>query len=67
LAQHVFETIKKMKIEIDLTILLVEQNAEASLEAADYVYVMHEGVIKAEGHPADIKKSAHIREAYIGI
>jgi branched-chain amino acid transport system ATP-binding protein len=67
LVQHVFETIKKMKIEIDLTILLVEQNAEASLEAADYVYVMHEGIIKAEGRPADIKKSAHIREAYIGI
>jgi branched-chain amino acid transport system ATP-binding protein len=56
-----------MKIEIELTILLVEQNAEASLEAADYAYVMHEGVIKAEGHPSEIKKSVDIRETYIGI
>ncbi len=67
LVQHVFETIKKMKIEIGLTILLVEQNAEASLGAADYVYVMHEGVIKAEGIPAEIEESADIREAYLGI
>ena len=67
LVQHVFETIQKMRAEIDLTILLVEQNAEASIGAADYVYVMHEGTIKAEGTPAEIKRSADIREAYLGI
>lgn len=67
LAQHVFETIEKMKNEIGLTILLVEQNAEASLNAASYVYVMHEGRIKAEGKPELIKGSPEIREAYLGI
>ena len=50
-----------------LTILLVEQNADASLGSADYVYVMHEGVIKAEGTPEEIKKSDEIREACLGI
>jgi branched-chain amino acid transport system ATP-binding protein len=67
LVQHVFETIKKMKAEIGLTILLVEQNADASLNAADYVYIMHEGVIKAKGTPEEIKESSDIREAYLGI
>ena len=67
LVQLVFETIEKMKLEIGLTILLVEQNADASLNAADYVYIMHEGVIKAEGTPEEIKGSSEIREAYLGI
>jgi len=34
-----------MKSEKGLTILLVEQNADAALNAADYVYIMHEGTI----------------------
>jgi len=67
LVLHVFETILKMKEEIGLTILLVEQNAEASLNAADYVYIMHEGQIKAEGDAVQIKESSDIREAYLGI
>lgn len=67
LVLQVFETILKMKEEIGLTILLVEQNVEASLDAADYVYIMHEGRIKAEGQPEEIKGAPEIREAYLGI
>jgi branched-chain amino acid transport system ATP-binding protein len=67
LVREVFETIIKMKDEIGLTVLLIEQNAEASLNAADYVYIMHEGMIKAEGTPENIKGSPEIREAYLGI
>jgi len=67
LVKEVFHTIEKMKREMGLTILLVEQNADASLDSADYVYIMHEGRIKAEGRPEDIKQSSDIREAYLGI
>jgi len=67
LIHEIFETIEKMKEEIGLTILLVEQNAAASLGAADYVYVMHEGSIKAEGTPDVIKESDEIKEAYLGM
>jgi branched-chain amino acid transport system ATP-binding protein len=67
LALEVFETIQKLKNEMGLTVLLVEQNADASISAADYIYVMHEGRIKAEGNPEDIKGSPDIREAYLGI
>lgn len=67
LVAEVFKTVEKMKAEIGLTILLVEQNAEASLDAADFVYIMHEGRIKAQGNPVEIKSSSEIREAYLGI
>ncbi|MDF1537031.1 MAG: ABC transporter ATP-binding protein [bacterium] len=67
LVHEIFETIEKMKEDVGLTILLVEQNAAASLSAADYVYVMHEGSIKAEGTPDEIKGSDEIKEAYLGM
>lgn len=67
LAEEVFETIQKLKAEVGLTILLVEQNVEASLNAANYVYIMHEGQIKAEGSAEEIRGSSEIREAYLGI
>ncbi len=67
LANEVFETIIKLKTDIRLTILLIEQNADATLDAADYVYVMHEGRIKASGSPDEIKGSRDIREAFLGI
>ncbi|MBW2035908.1 MAG: ABC transporter ATP-binding protein [Deltaproteobacteria bacterium] len=66
IVQLVFDTIQKMRDEIGLTVLLVEENADAALNNSDYVYIMHEGVIKAEGKPEDIKGLPEIREAYLG-
>ncbi len=67
LVMEVFETVHKLKEDVGLTILLVEQNVSASLDASDYVYIMHEGRIKAEGMPEEIRRSEEIREAYLGI
>jgi len=67
LVTEVFKTIEKLKYEIGLTLLLVEQNTEASLHMADHVYIMQEGTIKAKGTPEDIKESPEIRQAYLGI
>jgi branched-chain amino acid transport system ATP-binding protein len=67
LVGEVFKTIEKLKSKIGLTILLVEQNVEASLGLADHVYIIHEGTIKAEGKSEEIKNSKDIREAYLGI
>ncbi len=67
LVSEVFDSIVKMKSELGMTILLVEQDIEASLDMADYVYVMHEGQVKAEGLPEAMHGSQEIREAYLGI
>jgi len=67
LVGEVFATIERMRAEIGLTILLVEQNVDASLNVADYVYIMHEGRIKAEGSAEEIQGSPDVREAYLGI
>lgn len=67
LVGEVFDTIERLRAEIGLTILLVEQNVEASLSLSDYVYIIHEGRIKAEGSAEEIKESRDVREAYLGI
>jgi len=67
LVAEVFDTIEKIRNEMGLTILLVEQNVDISLEVSKYVYVMHEGTIKAQGPAEEIKDSTDIREAYLGI
>ncbi len=67
LVLEIFAIIQRLKEEAGLTILLVEQNAAISLGRADYVYVMHEGVIKAAGPPEEINASADIKEAYLGL
>ena len=67
LVREVFETIEKLQADVGLTILLVEQNAEASLDAANYVYIMQGGQIKAQGTAEEIKGSSEIREVYLGI
>lgn len=67
LAGEVFKTITRLKTEIGLTILLVEQDVKASLAASDMVYILHEGRVKASGKAEDLAKSREIREAYLGI
>jgi branched-chain amino acid transport system ATP-binding protein len=50
-----------------VSILLVEQNARAALEVADYAYVMELGAITTEGAPAEIAGDAKLVESYLGL
>jgi len=56
-----------MLSKIGYAFTTLREDADASLGAADYVYIMHEGMIKAEGNPEEIKSSSDIREAYPGM
>jgi branched-chain amino acid transport system ATP-binding protein len=50
-----------------VSILLVEQNARAALEVADYAYVMELGAITTEGSPAEIAGNPKLVESYLGL
>ena len=66
LVVEVFEIIKKIHQE-GTTILLVEQNAVAALEVADYAYVLETGEITLEGKGEDLLKDERVKKAYLGI
>jgi branched-chain amino acid transport system ATP-binding protein len=49
-----------------LTILLVEQNAQAALEIADRGYVLEAGCLTLQGDAAELLNNPGLREAYLG-
>jgi branched-chain amino acid transport system ATP-binding protein len=52
--------------EEGLTMLLVEQNAQAALELADYGYVIETGRVVLEDQATGLLENPKVREAYLG-
>ena len=65
LIKDIFETLKKIKAE-GTTILIVEQNALATLKIADYAYVLELGKISIHGKSSDLLRDKRLVEAYLG-
>ena len=61
----IFEIIREINRN-GTTILLIEQNAHAALEIADYAYVLETGVITMQNTGAVLLKDDSIRRAYLG-
>jgi branched-chain amino acid transport system ATP-binding protein len=63
--EEIFAIIAGLKAE-GVTILLVEQNASAALEIADYAYVLETGQIVLQGQARDIAENPAVIAAYLG-
>ena len=62
----VFETLKELT-KRGMTILLVEQNVNATLKIVDRAYVVEHGRIVLEGSSKELRENPEIRKAYLGI
>jgi len=70
LAPIVVQDIARILREINnnnVSIVLVEQNAELALELANHGYVLETGQISLEGDARDLATNAHVKKAYLGI
>jgi len=67
MVSFLLKTLLRMKNDLGLTILLVEQNAYAALEIADYAAVMENGRIVLDGIPQNLLIHEDVREFYLGI
>lgn len=63
--EEIFRIIADLKAE-GTTILLVEQNASAALDVADYAYVIENGLITLHGDASDIASNPAVVAAYLG-
>ncbi len=63
---QIFDVVKGLKA-LDVTVLLVEQNAYGALKIADRGYVMETGRITMDGPAEALIADPRIREAYLGI
>jgi branched-chain amino acid transport system ATP-binding protein len=65
LVDEVFRIIARLKSE-GVTMLLVEQFAQAALNVADYGYVLENGSIAVHGPAASLKSDPKVVAAYLG-
>lgn len=63
--KDIFNTLKEIQKE-GTTILIVEQNALATLKIADYAYVLELGIISLEGPASELINDKRLVEAYLG-
>ena len=64
LFQDLLATIQRMRREMNMAVLLVEQNVREALAVADRAYVMKAGRMVYAGPPSDIDDHARLMELY---
>ncbi|MDZ7811956.1 MAG: ABC transporter ATP-binding protein [Ideonella sp.] len=63
--REIFRTVTQLRAT-GVSILLIEQNARAALEVADYGYVLETGAIALEGPASDLATDHRVIETYLG-
>ena len=66
MAQTIFDNLTRINA-LGTTILLVEQNVLRSLQLSHRGYILENGRITLEGPAADLLRSGHIKQAYLGL
>jgi branched-chain amino acid transport system ATP-binding protein len=67
IVKQIFEIIKKINIENNTTIFLVEQNANLALKVANRGYVMENGRITLADSAENLLSNEAVKSAYLGI
>ena len=67
LVEEIFDFIKRLNVEMGLTVLVIEQNARRALEIADVGYIMEQGRIVLEGTGAELQENPDVKEFYLGL
>jgi branched-chain amino acid transport system ATP-binding protein len=65
LVDQIFQLIGRLR-QRGVTILLVEQNVERTLDIVDRAYLLHTGTIEAEGTPEHIRSFVDVEGVYLG-
>lgn len=66
IVQGLLADLRRVQRDLDITVLLVEQNALAALGVADYGYVIEDGKIVFDGEPDRLLEHGDIKEFYLG-
>ena len=67
LVRQIFEIIRGINRQEGMSVLIVEQNARAALELADYAYVLENGRIVLDGPAEQMRENEDIKEFYLGL
>ncbi len=63
---HDFEFVGRIK-EMGITVIIVEQNVNMTLEISDYAYVIQNGETVFEGTGQEMLANEDVKKAYLGL
>lgn len=63
---EIFEIMRSINKQDQVSMLLVEQNASLALDLADHAYLLETGRVALSGPSAEIKNNESVRKAYLG-
>jgi len=66
IVKEIFHIIQRLR-QTGVAILLVEQNARAALQVADYAYVLETGAIALQGNAAELANDQRVIDTYLGL
>ncbi len=66
LVAQVFEKIKEVRRN-GVTVFIVEQDVRATLEFADYAYVIENGELQMQGEAGEVLEDPKVKESYLGL
>ncbi len=67
LVEEIFSIVRDIREKEGISVLLVEQNATAALDLADYGYVMENGRVVLDGTAEQLAANEDIKEFYLGL
>lgn len=66
IVDEMFETIVKIKKDMNIPVVIVEQNAFMAMSISDRTYILEVGNVKGEGYSKDLMNSSEVKKAYLG-
>ena len=67
IVQEIFNIVKRINKEEGVSLLLVEQNARAALQIAEYGYVLETGHLVLQGEAANLRENEEVQKFYLGM
>jgi branched-chain amino acid transport system ATP-binding protein len=66
IVREIFSVIAELR-QVGVSVLLVEQNARAALQLADFGYVLETGEVAMSGPAAELARDPKVMESYLGL
>ena len=67
LVEEIFEIVKRLNEQENVSILLAEQNTNVALRFASYGYILENGRVVLDGEAAALRDNEDVKEFYLGV
>ncbi len=64
--EQMIKLIQRLSKNLGTTFFLTEHDMKVVFSVAEYIYVLHQGQLLAEGTPEEIRTNKQVKEAYLG-